>query len=88
MRVESSYYVCDFTITTVPLNQPIIVSGSMINNPSVLTGRWRDGSQPQPPLGSERLILNGKKNVRLTKSEPTATIDFEMVYRRSQPPPG
>jgi hypothetical protein len=87
MRVDSSYYVCDFTITSVPLNEPIIVSGSMINNSRVLTGRWREGSQPQPPPGSERLILNGKKNVRLTKSEPSATVDFEMVYRPIQLPP-
>ena len=87
MRVEGSYFVCDFTITSVPLNEPITVSGSMINNSRVLTGRWRDGSQPQPPPGSERLILNGKKNVRLTKSEPSATVDFEMVYRPTQLPP-
>ena len=87
MRVDSSYYVCDFTITSVPLNEPIMVRGSMINNSKVLTGRWREGSQPQPPPGSERLILNGKKNVRLTRSEPSAIVDFEMVYRPIQMPP-
>ncbi len=87
MRVDGGYYVCDFTITAVPLNEPIIVSGSMINNSKVLTGRWSNGSQPQPPPGSERLILNGKKNVRLTKSVPSATVDFEMVYRPIQLPP-
>jgi hypothetical protein len=87
MRVEGSSYICDFTITSVPLNEPIIVSGSMINNSKVLTGRWREGSQPQPPPGSERLILNGKKNVRLTKGQPSATVDFEMVYRPIQLPP-
>jgi hypothetical protein len=87
MRVDSSYYVCDFTITAVPLNEPIIVSGSMINNSRLLTGRWRDGTQPQPPPGSERLILNAKKNVSLTKSNPSATVDFEMVYRPVQLPP-
>ena len=59
----------------------------MISNSKVLTGRWRDGSQPQPPPGSERLILNGKKNVRLTKSEPSITVDLEMVYRPIQLPP-
>jgi hypothetical protein len=87
MRVDSSYYVCDFTITAVPLSEPITVSSSMINNSKLLTGRWRDGSQPQPPPGSERLILNGKKNVSLTKSNPSATLDFEMVYRPVQLPP-
>lgn len=86
MRVDTGYYVCDFTITSVPLNEPIIVSSSMVNNSRVLTGRWRDGSQPQPPPGSERLILNGKKNVRLTKREPSTTIDFEMIYRPIQLP--
>jgi len=87
MRVDSSYYVCDFTITSVPLNETIIVSGSMISNSRLLTGRWRDGSQPQPQPGSERLILNGKKNVRLTKGAPISTVDFEMVYRPIQLPP-
>lgn len=81
MRMDGSYYICDFTITAVPLNEPIIVTASMTSNTRILTGRWRDGNQPQPPSGSERLILNGKRNVRLTKNEPTATVDFEMVYR-------
>jgi hypothetical protein len=85
MRVDDSYYVCDFTIEHVPLNESINIQASLIDNPSVLTGRWRDGSQPQPPTGSERLILNGKKNVRLTKNEPRATLDFEMVYRANSP---
>ena len=84
MRVDGNYYVCDFTVTAVPLNEPILVSGSMINNSKVLTGRWRDGSQPQPAPGSERLILNGKKNVSLTKSDPSVTVDFEMIYRPIQ----
>jgi hypothetical protein len=37
--------------------------------------------------GSERLILNREKNVKLTKSERSATIDFEMNYRPIQMPP-
>jgi hypothetical protein len=36
--------------------------------------------RPQPPPGSERMILNGSKNVRMTGTEPTAVVDFEMVY--------
>ena len=87
MRVDSSYYVCDFTITHVPLNESIMVKASMINNPKVLTGRWRAGSQPQPPPGSERVILNGSRNVKLTKSEPSAIVDLEMVYRPSPATP-
>jgi len=82
MREEGSYYVCDFTITSVPLNELIIVKASMVGNSKMLTSRWPAGpagSQPQPPPGSERLILNGKTNVRLTKSETSATVDFEMV---------
>ncbi len=88
MREEGSYYVCDFTIQSVPLNEPIIVKASMVGNSKMLTSRWPAGpagSQPQPPPGSERLILNGKKNVRLTKSEPTAIVDFEMVYQPAPP---
>jgi hypothetical protein len=81
MRVADGYYVCDFTIEHVPLNESFNVKASLVDNPNVLTGRWRDGSQPQPPTGSERLILNGKRNVRLTNSNPGATLDFEMVYK-------
>ena len=87
MRVEGGYYVCDFTIASVPLNEPIIVKASMVSNSKILTTRWRAGSQPQPPPGSERMILNGSSKVRLTRSEPTAIVEYEMVYRPIQPPP-
>jgi hypothetical protein len=87
MRVNGGYYVRDFTITSVPLNEPIIVKASMVSNPKILTTRWRAGSQPQPPPGSERMILNGSSKLRLTKSDPTASVDFEMVYRPIQLPP-
>ena len=86
MRVNGGYYVCDFTITSVPLNELIIVKASMINDSKLLTGRWPAGSQPQPPPGSERMILNGSSKLRLTRSDPTATVDFEMVYRPIQLP--
>ena len=87
MRVNSGYYVCDFTITSVPLNELIIVKASMINDFKLLTGRWPAGSQPQPPPGSARMILNGSSKLRLTHSDPTAIVDFEMVYRPIQLPP-
>src|SRR3989442_13117921 len=40
----------------------IIVKASMVANSKMLTCRWPAGpagSQPQPPPGSERMILNG-----------------------------
>lgn len=84
MRVAGNYFVCDFTITSVPLNQPILVKASMVSDAKILTVRWRDGSQPQPPPGSERMILNGSSKVTLTNSNATAILDFEMVYRPVQ----
>ena len=84
MRVAGNYFVCDFTITSVPLNEPILVKASMVSDAKILTVRWRDGSQPQPPPGSERMILNGSSKVTLTNSNPTAILDFEMVYRPMQ----
>ncbi|HEY6121305.1 MAG TPA: hypothetical protein VIV66_15210 [Pyrinomonadaceae bacterium] len=87
MREQGNHYICDFTITGVPLDQSIIVKASMISNPKILTTRWRAGSQPQPPPGSERMILDGSSSVMLTNSNPTATVDFEMVYRSVQLPP-
>ena len=84
MRVAGNYFVCDFTITSVPLNEPIVVKASMVSDAKILTVRWRDGSQPQPPPGSERMILNGSSKVTLTNGNPTAILDFEMVYRPIQ----
>jgi hypothetical protein len=89
MREEGDYYVCGFTIEAVPLNELIIVNASMAGNSKMLTSRWPAGpagSQPQPPPGSERMILNGSSKVRLTRSDPTAILDFEMVYRPIQLP--
>ena len=90
MREEGSYYVCGFTIQAVPLNELLIVKASMVGDSKMLTSRWRGGragSQPQPPPGSERMILNGSSKVRLTRSDPTAILDFEMVYGPIQLPP-
>jgi len=90
MREEGDYYVCGFTIEAVPLNELIIVNASMAANSKMLTSRWPagpTGSQPQPPPGSERVILNGSSKVRLTRRDPTAILDFEMVYGPIQGPP-
>src|ERR1700730_14346147 len=90
MREEGNYYVCSFTIEAVPLNELMIVKASMVGNSKMSTGRWSAGpfgNQPQPPPGAERMILNGSSKVRLTRSDPTAILDFEMVYRPIQLPP-
>lgn len=88
MRVEENSYVCDFTVTGIPLNENVSVRASVIERAQFRTARWHFGSQPQPPPGSERMILNGNRNVNLTTSEPTATVDFEMVYNHIPTQPG
>lgn len=79
MRLESGQYICDFTISSAPLNEPIKVQVSMANGDG-LTEAWQAGSNPQPPSGSERLILHNSREVALTADQPTSILEFEMAY--------
>jgi hypothetical protein len=87
MRLESGYYVCDYTVTGLPLNQAITVRGGMVGGSQILTGPWLGGSQPQPPAGSERSILNAMQSVALTPSISYGIVTFEMVYAPIAAPP-
>lgn len=87
MRSEGGRYICDFTVSSVPLNEPISIRMSMAGQ-EVLTQPWQAGSNPQPPSGSERMILYGSREVVLTPGQPSSVLEFEMAYRshlRRQP---
>jgi hypothetical protein len=73
------YYVCDYLISELPLDQAITVSVSLANRYAP-TERWHGGSQPQPPPGQQRLILEPTRSVTLTRRKSRATLVFEMVY--------
>jgi hypothetical protein len=88
MRLEGGYYVCDYTVTGLPLGQSIKVHAGVFGTAQFLTAPWLGGSQPQPPAGSERSVLNGMQNVTLTSGDSSAIVTFEMVYAPATRPPG
>lgn len=68
MRESGGYYVCDFLIPGLPLNQEITINAS-VGEPNSPT-----------PSGWRREIQDGRRTVTLTESEPRASLSFEMVY--------
>lgn len=83
MIEAGGYYVCEYLISELPLAQAITVSVRLANRDSP-TEMWKGGSQPQPPPGQRRIILEPTRTVTLTRSRSRATLAFEMVYA---PPP-
>jgi len=86
MDEVSDYYFCNYLVSDVPLNQPIIVNVGLsgIDQSAI----WKGGSQGQPPPGHQRtiIIVSGREGtpLTLTATQPRARQLFEMVYA-SQP---
>jgi hypothetical protein len=90
MREDGDFYVCDFTVTGLPLDKNITIRAHIGPEPKYLTGRWLDGIEVQPPQGYERALNNnGMRSVTLTGRAPRASVDFVMgfrpIYNPSQP---
>jgi hypothetical protein len=82
MREDGDFYVCDFTVTDLPLNKNITIRAQIGPERQFLTGRWDGGVDPQPPQGYERALnYNGNRSVTLTSRAPRAFVDFVMSYR-------
>jgi hypothetical protein len=82
MRDAGDYYICDFTVTGLPLNKNITIRAQVGPEPQYVTGRWEGGTDPQPPRGYERALnYNGMRSVTLTSRVPRASVDFVMEYR-------
>ena len=80
MRDSAGFYICDYLVSELPLNQPIRVVVSIGDARSPSVEAWLGGSQPQPPSGYQRTILDGSRVVTLTDSRPSASLVFEMIY--------
>ena len=80
MRDSGGFYICDYLVSDVPLNRPIIITIGLADPRMTPFETWKGGSQTQPPRGYRRVILDGTRSVTLTKREPRASIIFEMVY--------
>ena len=90
MREDGDFYVCDFTVTGLPLDKNITIHARIGPEPQYVTGRWQDGIEVQPPQGYERALnYNGMRSVTLTGRAPRASVDFVMgfrpIYNPSQP---
>ena len=82
MREDGDFYVCDFTVTGLPLDKNITIHAQIGPEPQFVTGRWQDGIDPQPPSGYERALnYNGMRSVTLTNRAPRASVEFVMGYR-------
>lgn len=82
MREDGDFYVCDFTVTDLPLDKNITIHAQIGPEPQYVTGRWQGGIDPQPPSGYERALnYNGMRSVTLTNRVPRATVDFVLGYR-------
>ncbi len=87
MREDGDYYVCDFTVTGLPLNKNITIHAQVGPEPRYVTGRWEGGTDSQPPPGYERAVnYNGMRSVTLTSRAPRARVDFVMGYRPAYSP--
>ena len=82
MREDGDFYVCDFTVTGLPLDKNITIRAQIGPEPQYVTGRWEGGIDPQPPQGYERALnYNGMRSVTLTSRAPRASLDFVLGYR-------
>lgn len=80
MKGVGDDYVCSYLISELPLNKTIRVSVSLSGGRGLATETWKGGSAATPPQGQQRAIVDGKRTVTLTESQPRATLVFEMVY--------
>ena len=90
MRDSGGFYICDYLVSDLPLNETIIITISLADPRITPFETWKGGSQTQPPRGYRRVILNATQRVRLTESKPSASVVFDMVYDlpplKSRPP--
>lgn len=82
MRSAGDYYVCDFTVTGLPLNKNITIRAQVGPEARYVTGRWEGGTESQPPPGYERALnYGGMRSVTLTSRSPRGSVDFVMEFR-------
>jgi hypothetical protein len=86
MEDTGGYYICNYLLSDIPLNQPTRVSVSMSGRDQ--SGAWKGGSHAQPAPGQQRtiIIVSGREGdpLVLTATQPRARQLWEMVYT-SQP---
>lgn len=90
---RGNVYICRYSFK-VPGNTPLYVIAGMggvlllpkvSDEPYLVSDPWIGGTYNTPPKGAFR-TFNGSRSVKLTTTNPTANIDFEMVYGRKDNP--
>jgi hypothetical protein len=85
MRRTGGSYVCDFTLTGIPTDRPVLIRAEVAgSDPLYRFGAWKGAGRTQPPLGHERALdRGGLQRVALSTRAPRAAVEFEMRYVRS-----
>jgi hypothetical protein len=80
MREAAGFYVCDYVVSDLPFNQPVRIAVGLADSRNTPVEAWKGGTQPQPPRGYRRVILDATRQVTLTEEKPRAALVFEMIY--------
>jgi hypothetical protein len=78
MADVGGYYICNYLVSDMPLNQAMAVSVRMSGENA--SGAWNGGDEPQPPTGQQRTIFDPTRTATLNATQPRARLSFEMIY--------
>jgi hypothetical protein len=78
LEQAGDYYVCNYVVSQVPLDQAIAVNVTVSD--SDLMSAWVGGGEPQPQTGQQRTVVDAIKTATLNTSQPRARLSYEMVY--------
>ena len=80
MTLANGLYGCHYLMTDVPFDQAFTLRVQMADQRAAGSAVWLGGSQPQPPPGQRREIRDGVREVVLSATRPSASLDFVMIY--------
>ena len=75
LREQYEYYFCEFLVSGLALDQEVAIAASVDDQ-----APWLGGTQSQVPMGYKRALTDRQRTVRLTQSDPRATMNFEVIY--------
>jgi hypothetical protein len=78
MADVGNYYVCNYLLSDIPLDQAMTVSVGISGEN--LSAAWNGGAEAQPPEGKQRTILDATRTAMLNVPQPRARLSYEMVY--------
>ena len=70
------YYFCEFLVSGLALDQEVSIGASVDDQGPWLGG----GTHSQVPANYQRVLTDRERSVRLTPSDPRATMNFEVMF--------